>query len=48
MVWDFADWTRRSGVMNPHSHATNIFGLNDLMGMYGVVFAAKPKNATKI
>jgi hypothetical protein len=38
--------TRRPGVMDSHSHAKNIFGLNDLMGMWGVVFAAKRPNST--
>jgi hypothetical protein len=28
--------------MDSHSHAKNILGMNDLMGMYGVTFAAKP------
>jgi hypothetical protein len=33
--------------MDTHSHAKNILGLNDLMGMYGVTFAAKPKPEVK-
>jgi hypothetical protein len=27
--------------MNTHSHAKNVFGLNDLMGMYAVTFSPK-------
>jgi hypothetical protein len=29
--------------MNTHMHAKNILGMNDLMGMYGVTFATKPR-----
>jgi hypothetical protein len=39
---NLADWCRRAGVIDAHNHAKNILGMNDLMGMYGVVFAAKP------
>jgi hypothetical protein len=32
--------------MNSHSHAKNVLGMNDLMGMFGVTFAAKAGNKT--
>lgn len=42
-VYDVTKHPLRPGVMDSHSHAKNVFGMNDLMGMYAVTFATKPK-----
>jgi hypothetical protein len=41
-IYDIPKHPMRPGVDPSHGHATNILGMNDLMGIFAVTFAARP------